>query len=195
MTKTKYSMSFTTAPLLFNETMRVAKLFSQNPNWSLVRENVLQNNLLQMRTNNSSRRVFNEISSRLKQLTPQQSEMLLVSSRREQNYLLWLAFCKRYRFVYDFAVEVVREKFLRLNMSLTYADYDTFFNNKAEWHPEVERVAEATRKKQRQFLFRIMSEAELLTKDRQIIPTILSSQLSAVIEEDNSAHLSIFPVR
>ena len=195
MTKTKYSMSFTTAPLLFNETMRVAELFSQTLDWSLVRENVIQNNLLQMRTNNSSKRVFNEISSRLKQLTPLQLEMLLESSRREQNYLLWLAFCKRYRFVYDFAVEVVREKFLRLDMSLTYADYDTFFNNKAEWHPEVERVAEATKKKQRQFLFRIMREAELLTKAHEIVPTILSSQLTAVIEQDNSAHLSIFPVR
>jgi hypothetical protein len=195
MTKPVYSMAFTTAPLLFAETMRVAELFAQNPNWSQVREMVLANNLLQMRTNNAAKRIFSEISSRLKQLTDEQMALLLASSRREQNYLLWLAFCKRYRFVYDFAVEIVREKFLRLDMTLTYDDYDTFFSNRAEWHPEVERVATATRIKQRQFLFRIMREAELLTEQRQIIPIVLTTKLLSVMRSDNPAHVSIFPVR
>ena len=195
MTETIYSMAFTTAPLLFQETMRVAELFSANPEWPLVRENVLQNNLLQRRTTNSSKRIFNEISSRLKQLTPEQLGLLLTGSRRDQNYLLWLAFCKRYRFVYAFAIEVVREKFLRLDMALPYEAYELFCNQKAEWHPEVERVAPATRIKQRQFLFRIMREAELLSKEHQIIPAVLSPQLTAVIQNDDPAHLAIYPVR
>ena len=195
MANTVYSMAFTTAPLLFSETMRVAELLAQTPDWSHVRETVLNDNLLQMRTDNSAKRIFNEISSRLKQLTPGQMALLLAGSLREQNYLLWLAFCKRYQFVYEFAAEVVREKLLRLDMSLPYEEYDLFFHNKAEWHPEVERVAEATRKKQRQFLFRIMREAELLTDRHEIVPAVLSSQLTAVIQADNPAHLSIFPVR
>lgn len=190
-----YSMAFTTAPLLFSETMRVAELWTQNPDWSQVKEAVLANNLLQMRTDNSAKRIFTEISSRLKQLTSAQMALLLVDSRREQHYLLWLAFCKRYRFVYEFATEVVREKFLRLDMSLTYEEYDIFFNNKAEWHPEVARVAPATRKKQRQFLFRIMREAELLTNQHEIVPAVLSPQLTAVLQADDPAHFSIFPVR
>ncbi len=195
MTNTVYSMSFTTAPLLFQETLRVAELFAVEQDWQLVREKVLADNLLQMRTVNSSKRICSELCSRLKQLTPLQLETLLENSFREQNYLLWLAFCKRYRFVYDFAVEVVREKYLRLDMDLTYDDYDIFFNDKAEWHPEVERVAEATRKKQRQFLYRIMREAELLTDKNQIIPAVLSSRLTAVIQADNPAHLAIYPLR
>ena len=194
-TNTVYSMSFTTAPLLFQDTLRVAELFVVEQDWPLVREKVLADNLLQMRTVNSSKRIFAELSSRLKQLTPVQLETFLEGSQREQNYLLWLAFCKRYRFVYDFAVEVVREKFLRLDMDLTYAAYDIFFNDKAEWHPEVERVADATRKKQRQFLYRIMREAGLLTDKKQIIPALLSPRLTDVIQADNPAHLAIYPMR
>lgn len=190
-----YSMSFTTAPLLFQETLVVAALFAREQDWTAVRDIVLSDNLLQMRTDNSSRRVFSEIRSRLKQLTPAQLETLLDSSRREQNYLLWLAFCKRYRFVYDFAVEIVREKFLRLDLELPYDAYDIFFNNKAEWHPEIERIAEATRKKLRQFLYRIMREADLLTEQNQIIPAVLSPRLTAVIQEDDPAHFAIYPVR
>ena len=195
MTAITYSISFTTAPLLFHETLLVAELFAREQEWQPVREKVLNENLLQMRTVNSSKRIFSELSSRLKQLTPVQLETLLESSHREQNQLLWLAFCKRYRFVYDFAVEVIREKFLRLDMDLTYDAYDIFFNDKAEWHPEVARVAEATRKKQRQFLYRIMRETELLTEQNQIIPAILSLRLTAVIQQDNPAHLAIYPIR
>ena len=195
MADTIYSMSFTTAALLGHETLLVAALFADAQDWSLVRHKTLHENLLQMRTVNSSKRIFREISSRLKQLTPEQLGMLLQNDRREQNYLLWLAFCKRYRFVYDFAVAVVREQFLRLDMELTYEAYDIFFNDKAEWHPEVERSAPSTRYKQRQIVFKTMREAELLTDQRQIIPALLSSQLTAVIRQDNPAHLAIYPTR
>lgn len=40
-----------------------------------------------------------------------------------------------------------------------------FFYDKAEWDPEVERIAESTRDKQRQVVFKILREAELLTSD------------------------------
>jgi len=195
MADTVYSMSFTTAALLNHKTILVAQLFADVQAWSLVRERVLDENLLQMRTVNTSKRIFNEISSRLKQLTPEQTGMLLQGSHQEQNYLLWLAFCKRYRFVYDFAVEVVYEQFSRLHMELSYDAYDIFFNNKAEWHAEVERSAPSTRKKQRQIVFKTMREAELLTEQRQIIPALLSPELTAVIHQDNPAHLAIYPIR
>lgn len=195
MTSTPYSMSFTTAPLLVHESLLVAGLFAREQDWQSVRRLVLDDNQLQMRTTNSSRRIFTEISSRLKQLTPAQFNVLMDGNHREQQYLLWLAFCKRYRFVYEFATEVMREKFLRLDLELTYEAYDLFFENKAEWHPEVARVAAATRKKQRQFLFRILREAELLSDQNQILPALLTSRLTAVICEDDPAHLTIFPVR
>lgn len=194
MTDKKYSMSFTTAPLLYNESLMIAALFAEVQDWSMVRETVLAENRLQMRTVNSSKRIFQEISSRLKQLTPAQMETLLESEPRDQNHLLWLAFCKRYRFVYDFAATVMREKYVRLDLKLTYEDYDIFFNHKAEWHPEVERVAEATRKKLRQFLFRIMREAELLNQQGQIVPVLLSPRVADVIVQDDPTHLTIFPI-
>ena len=195
MTATTYSMSFTTAPLLFQETLLVAELYAANPDWAQVRRQALRENLLQMRTDNSAKRIFSELSSRLRQLTPAQMELLLAGGRREQNYLLWLAYCKRYRFVYDFAVEVLREKFLRRDMALPYEAYDIFFNDKAEWHPEVARTAVATRQKQRQFLFRVMREAELLTGQNEIVPALLSPRLTAVIRDDDPAHLALYPVQ
>ena len=195
MKKTTYSMSFTTGALLYNESITVAELYQQLGDWDAVREQVAADNRLQMRTANSARRVFSEIASRLRQFTPAQMSYLVTADRREQNYLLWLAFCKRYRFIYDFAVDAIHEKFLRLDMSLTYEDYDIFFHNKAEWHPEVDGIAEATRKKQRQFLFKILREAELLSEKSQLIPVFLSPQLIHLIAADDPAHLAIFAAK
>jgi hypothetical protein len=173
----------------------MTRLYCELGDWDAVREVVIAENRLQMRTLNASKRIFQEISSRLKWLTAPQLQLLLDGSYQEQNYLLWLAVCQRYRFIYDFAVEVIREKFLRLDFDLSYNDYDIFFNNKAEWHPEVERVADSTRKKQRQFIFKMLREAELLTADNRLLPVLLSPRLIRVIQEDDPAHFAIFPTR
>lgn len=193
MTAVPYSMSFTTATLLSHECILVVELFAALDDWDETRRRVLDDNLLQMRTSNAAKRIFSEIASRLRQLTPEQLAYLLTADRREQNYLLWLAYCKRYRFVYDFAVEVIGEKCRRLDFALTYDEYDIFFSDKAEWRPEVARVAEATRKKQRQFLFKIMREAELLSAAGQMTPVFLSPPLARLIAADDPAHLAIFP--
>lgn len=194
MTQNRYSMSFTSGTLLRRETLLIAELFEESNNWGTLREKVITENLLQMRTLSASKRIFSEVKSRLKQLSPDQHDLLLNSTYLEQGYLLWLAFCRRYRFIHDFATGVIREKFLRLDYNLTYDDYDVFFNRKAEWHPEMERVSPVTVTKQKQFVFKIMREAGLLSDDNQIIPAMMPARLVNVIVQDIPADLTVFPI-
>jgi len=193
MTENRYSMSFTAGALLHQESLTVADLFEELGDWGRVRERVRDDNLLRMRTPSASKRIFKEVTGRLRQLTPAQLALLRTGNRQEQNHLLWLAICKRYRFIYDFAVEVVHEKFLRLDF-LSYDAYDVFFNDKAEWHPEVEGLAESTRKKLRQVLFKMMREANLLTQDNQIVPAMPTPREIKVITADSPFYLLAFPI-
>lgn len=179
---------------MYRESITLAELYGREPDWRSVRREVVTHNLLQMRTENASKRICREGISRLRRLTPDQLEIVREGNRQEQVQLLWLAVCKRYRFVYDFASEVVREKFLRLNLKLTQDDYEIFFNSKAEWHPEMERIAESTRKKQRQFVFKMLREADLLSADGMIQPALLSPRVVRAIREDDPANFSVFPV-
>jgi hypothetical protein len=112
----------------------------------------------------------------------------------DQGHILWAAVCKRYRFIHDFAVEVVHEKFLSMDLLLTQADYDVFFNQKAEWHDEMERLREATRIKLRQVVFKMLREAELLSRQNMILPIILSPMVQTGILDDPDLTLAIFPV-
>lgn len=140
----RYLMSFTAGSLLYQESLVLAEQHKDHQGWDGVREQVLANNLLRMRTNSAARRIFREVSARLDELTPEQINLLVHGNHQEQRLLLWLAICRRYRFIYDFATEVIREKALRLDMSLRVDDYDVFYNRKAEWHPELDELSDST---------------------------------------------------
>ena len=59
--------------------------------------------------------------------------MLEDADRTDQQALLWLAACRTYRFVGEFAVEVIRERYLSYQFDLPLEAFDILFDTKAEW--------------------------------------------------------------
>ena len=153
----------------------------------------LAENLLQARTLNTLKRVCREVISRLKTLDARELDLLVATNPREQGYLLWLAVCRRYRFIAEFAVEVMRERFITFKTDLTHADFDTFFNGKSEWYVELAQLRSTTRKKLRQVLFKILREADLLSANNTIKAAMLSPGLVEVISQGNRQDVFFFP--
>lgn len=194
MVSDDYQMSFTTGGLFFHESLRVAELYEKTGDWRKIRKQVLSENILQARTESSSKRRAWEICSRLALLTKNQLRLLGTGSRQEQQYLLWLAVCKRYAFIRDFSVEIIREKYLRMDLNLHRADYNIFFDEKAQWHENLDKLKDSTKNKLRQVLFKTMREAEIISPENMIIPALLTKNLVRVFAEDNQSWLTIFPV-
>jgi len=190
----KYKMSFTTGGLFIPESVKLAALFVELTDWDAVRDKVLADNLLQSRTVSTSQRVCREIISRLKTLSSSELGLLIHGSAQEQGYLLWLAACRCYSFIADFAVEIIRDRYLGLKIDLHYVDFDSFFNRKSEWHPELEAIQPATRKKLRQVLFKILREAELLTVKNTIHAAMLSPRLLEAIPRGSRRDVLFFPM-
>lgn len=188
-----YRLSFTTGTLLRRESVVIAEQFLALQDWDTVREVVVGNNLLQARALNTSKRVFQEVSSRLKTLGDSEIHLLVQGNLQEQGYLLWVGVCRRYRFIADFGKEILHEKFTNLKTDLTYDDFDAFFNSKAEWHEELERIQTATKAKLRQVLFKMLREASLLTVDNRITPALLSPRLVHAIAQERVSDILIFP--
>jgi hypothetical protein len=189
-----YPMSFTGGALLYRESIALAQLYADLGDWGAARAGALVDNVLQIRTTSAAKRLAREAAQRLKNLTPAELQLLREGDRREQTALLWLAICKRYRFIHDFATEVLREKCVRLDLTLSYEDFDVFFNQQAEWHPEVDRIEPSTRTKLRSNLFAMLREADLLSAGNLIEPALLPTSVVDVIRADDPAHLAIFPV-
>lgn len=194
MSNERYSMSFTTGSLFHRESVELASLYLDLGDWNSVRDKVIAENLLQTRTLNTLKRVCREVISRLRTLSPGALEFLVEGSHEEQAYLLWLAVCRRYRFIGEFAVEVLRERYITLKSDLTHEDFDSFFNRKSEWHSELDEVTPATRGKLRQVLFKILREAHFLTANNTIHAAMLSPGLLGLIRQGSRRDILHFPV-
>jgi hypothetical protein len=189
-----YTMSFTTGGLFYQESVAVAEVYSRDHDWVAAKEYVQGHNLLQARTQSTGARIWREVSMRLKQLTADEMELLVNGSRHEQQTLLWVAVCKRYRFIRDFAIEVMREKILRMDFTLNQQDYEIFFNAKADWHDELGRLSASTQQKLKQVLFRMLYESEILSRNNEIQLAMLSERLAGVLVKDNREILLLLPV-
>ena len=194
MKNDRYSMSFTTGALFYRESVRLAALFVDLKDWNAVRNTVLADNLLQARTQNTSKRFCREIISRLKTLSVQELELLIKGTSQEQTYLLWVAICRRYTFIGDFAVEIIRERFISLKTDLSNEDFEAFIHKKSEWHSEIDAIQSSTRSKLRQILFKMLREAELLTVNNTINAALLSPRLVQVIAHHKRQDLLFFPL-
>lgn len=187
-------MSFSTGGLFSRESVTLSMIFLEIGNWDTVRDKVLTENLLQTRTLTSAQRVCREVISRLKTLNPSELDLLVRGTSQEQGYLLWIAVCRCYKFVADFAVEILRERYFGLKIDLHHEDFDSFFNKKSEWHIELDNIRLVTRNKLRQVLFRILREAGLLTANNTINAVILSPRLLEAISSGKHRDILFFPL-
>lgn len=180
--------------LFHSESIKILELFNIFHNWNEVSQRALESNILQSRTVSTSKRALREIIARLKTLTMDELDLLSNGSVHDQKYLLWLSTCRRYVFIHDFAVEVIRERYLTLKHDLPNEEFDTFYNSKEQWYEELEKIAESTKSKLRNVLFKILREAEIIDANKLILPAMLTNDLIGCIAKHNINDLLIFPI-
>lgn len=189
-----YSMSFTTGGLFQQESVDFAQHYLDIRDWNKLSEKVASQNLLQMRTQSSSTRIARELISRLELLSDSELKGLASASSRDQGYILWVAVCRRYLFIAEFAQEVIRQRYTRLQPDLERTDFDMFFDRKADWHTELDRLSSSTRQKLRQVLFRILREAGIVSNNLQIQSPIWSAQVLEILKLDGAQSFQFFPI-
>jgi len=188
-----YLMSFGTGGLYINESVAIARLHVAGNDWEATVAEAQRSGAFPVRKTSSARRSIREIVNRLKRLSPGELALLIEGARSEQAALLWLAACRAYRFIAEFAVEVLSDRFMSLRTDLTYDDFDTFYAAKEEWSPKLGALSMSTRAKLRAVLFRLMREAEILSHDNRILGAMLSPRLLVVIQAGKPDELRYFP--
>jgi hypothetical protein len=135
-----------------------------------------------------------EVVDRLSSFSVEELELFQDGLPSERSHLMWIAACRQFAFIREFAEEVVREKFLILTPSLTSEDFDAFYRGKSLWHEELLQITDSTRKRLRSNLFKMLREADLLSEAGDIVPTRLSSRLADIIERRDPSELRWFPM-
>lgn len=189
-----YKMSFSSGGLFLNESVVVAKLHRAGESWTSTLDRALEEGATALPKAASNRRTLREIINRLLTLKDDEVQFLTdEAGRQEQQYLLWLATCRAYRFVREFAVEVVCDRFLSYHLDLPLESFDIFFEAKADWDDGLASISNSTRNKLRQILFRMMREASILSEENRIQSTYLSPSLQRMIGDKNPEGLAVFP--
>jgi hypothetical protein len=189
-----YKMSFSTGGLFLNETLAVARLHVAGEPWSVTISRALTEGATSLPKVASQRRTLREIVNRLSTLNDMERDYLLTEADRgDQLALLWLSTCRAYRFVREFATDVLRERYLSFQLDLPLESFDILFVAKAEWDDGLASISPSTRAKLRQVLFRMMREAHVISDDSRIQSAIVSSRLRAMLEQECPADLVLFP--
>jgi hypothetical protein len=189
----RYRLSFTTGGLFLQEAPIVVERYLALRDWQQTRKQVRNDNLLQVRTAAAALRISKELIARLELLESDELEELINGSARDRGYLLWIAACRRYAIIHDFAIEVLREHFLLLRRQLSFGDYDAFYNAKALWHSELDEIAQSTQHKLRQNLFRMLRDADLISDQQHIQTAMLSPRLAQLLARRGRDELLVFP--
>ena len=157
-TDNKYRFSFTAASLMVSEMVELScKLVESGATVaSLTADDHKRERAV------TSKREFAEIQLRLATLTRNELEFLTEARYEERKLLSMIAFSRTYRFFRDFMEEVLLEKVSLYDLHLTDRDYITFVNRKQIDHEELEQLADSTKKKIKQVVFKVLEQAGII---------------------------------
>jgi len=189
----EYKMSYLLGGLYYNETILINREFDDYHETKTIKDEIVKQNLLKTKKERTAKRMASEIIPRIESLTDEQREILKTGSREEKKQILWLACCKTYRFINEFARDILHEYTIAARKKITTNDYEAFYNNKADKSNKLASLKESTRKKLRAVLFKMMREAEMINREKEIIPVILSKKVRESIKRDDPNDLLIFP--
>lgn len=188
-----YSFGFTAASLLYRDSVLLAQLYLEYGDWDKVKQAVFQNNLLQIRTLVAQKRIYSEAYTRVKPLSEEAMDILANGTREEQCQIIWYAICRKYDFIREFALEVMTEKVKRKDHEISLADFNLFFNTKAEFYEKLAGIAEGSRKKMQSNLFRMLCSAGITDSEMKFRLMIPSPRVRELIIREVILSPAIFP--
>ena len=193
MTK-KYKTTFTAGCSLYVKPMQLtAQLYFKLKDWKQIRQEINDNNLFFIKATSSKLKITSEVISRIKTLNDTELELLATGSFYDSKLLCWLSICRRYALIGEFATEVIRENYLAMLNNVTYGDFSRFIEDKSKYYPELLEIKDITINKARQCIFKMMTEAEFITKDNEITPAFFSDEVKSVLEKNENK--VFFPIK
>jgi hypothetical protein len=171
----------------------ISRRYHECHNWEEVSRWAVAENILQSRTINTAKRVSAELIYRLKMLNDDELSNLVEASFEERKIWLWIAICRAYRLVREFAVEVVRERYLSGDMTpLSLGSFDAFFEQKSAIEPIMAEISSSTCAKIRQKTFQLLTEAGIITDAKVVSGMIVGEKILHSIPSDERDWFPVF---
>ncbi|WP_254813777.1 DUF1819 family protein [Rhodovulum sp. ES.010] len=188
-----YRMSFTVGGLFLHEARDLARAWFTCRNWGQVRKQVPDNLFVGTGRPDSARRMRNEVIRRISRLEEAELSHLAECGMTDARALVWIATCREYRVLADFARETLQDRYRGFGEPVRPVDFDRLLDDLGLTHPEVANLAESTRKRLRSVAFRMMREAELIDAAGRVQTLHLGASLLELLRRRPGPGLDCIP--
>ena len=181
-----YLASMTREQFMFYEMKITAQLLADGFTVDEIVKRVIDENLFQYPTEKSCKRMAVGCIRRLGFLSEELVKVLATASTDEARQICLYALMKQNRLVLEFMVNVIGEKYRTQNLHFTKLDINEFFASLQEQNDVVASWSEATIKKLKSVLIKLLVDNEYLenTKAEDLKPVWLYPALENSIRED-----------
>ena len=193
MTPPPYTMSVTVGGLFLFEGIELARLRVTCASWEEVRQTAPDDVFVAKGGASSVKRIRNEVIGRLATLTPDEITHLASSGMTDARALMWIAACRKYRILAEFAHEVLDERLRTYQPEIRMTDFDALMDAKGMNAVEIARLAPSTRVRLRSGAFRMLREAELLDAESRVRTLQVSETLRNLLGRHNRSGLDLIP--
>lgn len=107
--------------------------------------------------------------------------------------LMWVAACRKYRILAEFAREVLDERLRTFQPEIRVTDFDALLDAKGVHAEEIARLTPSTRARLRSGAFRMLREAELIDAENRVSAPRLSVALRDLLASDLGSGLDLIP--
>lgn len=168
------------------EVKQILTLLSQGLTLEQIREQALKENLFRQKSRQAHVVLLRKVFKRVKHLDEGLGNFVLHGTSADINAVLLYAYLKSYRFLREFAYEVVIHLYKQGRRKVIPADIVDFFERKEEQHPKVRQLTLGTKQKMRQVMLKTFVDADWLfpgKEDWEIRPIPISEELEVYIRE------------
>jgi len=158
MTSPPYTLSFTVGGLFLFEGIELARLRAAGTTWEKVRQSAAAGVFVAAGRASSVKRIRNEVVGRLSRLSDPEISHLASTGMTDARALMWIAACRKYRILAEFAHELLDERLRTYQPEIRLTDFEQFLDAKGVTADEIARLAPSTRARLRSGAFMMLRE-------------------------------------
>ncbi len=171
---TEYRANLTGEPFLYNETIIIVRLLKKGLSKEKIEKEIIDENLFQYKTVKSIPKRFRAIWKRLHSVKEKLWKFILSEDKDLSRIIVLYMIYSDDLLFRDFIDEVVKEKFLKSDDSLTASDIDLFFLEKSKLESRVNNWTDETKMKLNQVYRNILQETGLIN-DKKLQKVLLGT--------------------
>lgn len=164
----RYTSAVTNQPFLFQETLTLAQRLQGGESWAALSVAVIEENILNCRSQATRKNVYQGIAARLKPAAPELVDLLVDSPLAEARLINFLLCLGHFRLLRELMAELVVPLRQRGVSQLTAFEAQEFFAHKRQTQDTLYRWQESTFERVKSNTLRLALDAEVLQSEGRV---------------------------